>query len=183
MAVHPSRALTRIGTAAVATGIGHDLLGAWLYRRQLAGIARDGLRGRGGERRPPGGRAAPARGGAVVPDVGRGDRDRGCCASWCTGDRRSGGAHRCGLTAMGVIGAAVLPRSGFWLLIGGAPPRCRWPPRSAVNRYQVLVRITISAANCAVDSRRYAGRAIPPVGSRRRRSADSPAPRPSPPAN
>ncbi|BBY29365.1 DUF6463 family protein [Mycolicibacterium sediminis] len=118
MAVHPSRALTRIGTAAVATGIGHDLLGAWLYRRQLAGIARDGL--------------VDAVENADLPAAERHRREValwfltsgaaiGTVGAALRGARATDGAVvpiGAGLTAMGVIGAAVLPRSGFWLLIG-----------------------------------------------------------------
>lgn len=75
--------LERVGTATVATGIGHNLIGAWLYRRQLAGMVRDGLLDA-----------------VESPRVDYADRERRATALWFL-----------------MAGAAVLPKSGFWLLI------------------------------------------------------------------
>jgi hypothetical protein len=112
-----STTLARIGTATIATGVGHNLIGAWLYRRQLAGIARDGVLDAIENQR-----------------VESPERERRQTALWFL---MSGGAFATlgaalrrtddgdtavapigtGMVAMGVVGAAVLPRSGFWLLI------------------------------------------------------------------
>ena len=112
-----SSTLARVGAATIATGVGHNLIGAWLYRRQLAGVARDGV-------------LDAIENGRVAST----ERERRQTALWFL---MSGGAFvtlgaalrrmdagdlavapiGSGMAAMGVVGAAVLPRSGFWLLI------------------------------------------------------------------
>ncbi|KUH85137.1 MULTISPECIES: DUF6463 family protein [unclassified Mycobacterium] len=108
----------RLGEAVIATGVLHDALGGYLYRRQLAGMARDGLLNS----------ASDARLGTV-------DGERRHTAFWFligglafitmgASIRRSGASGEPiapalgpGMAAMGAIGAAVMPVSGFWLLL------------------------------------------------------------------
>ncbi|KUH99107.1 DUF6463 family protein [Mycobacterium sp. IS-3022] len=108
----------RLGEAVIATGALHDALGGYLYRKQLAGMARDGLLNS----------ASDARLGTV-------DGERRHTAFWFligglafitmgASIRRSGASGEPiapalgpGMTAMGAIGAAVMPVSGFWLLL------------------------------------------------------------------
>jgi hypothetical protein len=109
--------LDRIGAATIATGVGHNLIGAWLYRSQLTGMMRDGIVDVIETRR-----VEPA------------ERQRRATALWFLMSgaafvtlgaalrRTSDGDHvvapiAAGMTAMGVTGAALLPKSGFWLLI------------------------------------------------------------------
>jgi hypothetical protein len=128
----PSRTLGRIGTATIATGVAHNLLGTWLYRSQLAGILRDGVVD-------------------VVesPRVDSAERQRRATALWFLMSgaafatlgaalRRTRAGDRAvapiasGMTAMGVVGATVLPRSGFWLLIAEGLA-AMWASRSAAR--------------------------------------------------
>ena len=108
-----------LGDAVIATGVIHNLLGAYLYRRQLAGMARDGLLNSVSDRR-----------------LGTVDGERRHTAFWfLTGGlafitmgasiRRSAStgapiapALGPGMAAMGAVGAACMPVSGFWLLLG-----------------------------------------------------------------
>ena len=108
----------RLGEAVIATGVLHNLLGGYLYRRQLAGMARDGLFNSASD--------------AVLGTV---DGERRHTAFWflmaglafitigasirrgaATGERI---APRLGpgMTVMGALGAASMPVSGFWLLL------------------------------------------------------------------
>ncbi|HEX2214041.1 MAG TPA: DUF6463 family protein [Mycobacterium sp.] len=108
----------RLGDAVITTGVLHNLLGGYLYRRQLAGMARDGLLNS----------ASDARLGTV-------DGERRHTAFWFlmsglafitmgASIRRSGDtgepiarALGPGMAAMGALGAACMPVSGFWLLL------------------------------------------------------------------
>jgi hypothetical protein len=108
----------RLGDAVIATGVLHNLLGGYLYRRQLTGMARDGLLNS----------ASDARLGTV-------DGERRQAAFWFlmgglafitmgASIRRSAAAAEPiapalgpGMTVMGAVGAASMPASGFWLLL------------------------------------------------------------------
>jgi hypothetical protein len=127
--------LHRVGAATIATGIGHNLIGAWLYRRQLAGMMHDGLVD------------------AVEnPRLHGQERSRRETALWFlmsggafmtlgAGLRRSSagdGAIRpiaTGMTAMGVVGAVVMPKSGFWLLLAQGVAALRLSRRTTVTTY------------------------------------------------
>ena len=108
------------GTAArllALTGIGHTLVGLVLFRQPLRAILDDG----------------------IVNSIGQGQFDRGA-AFWfllfspiclalaqivshavARGDGRTLRIIGGYLLAMGVLGAAVMPISGFWILIAIAP--------------------------------------------------------------
>ena len=108
----------RLGDAVIATGLLHNLLGGYLYRRQLAQMARDGVLNA----------ASDARLGTV-------DGERRHTAFWFlmgglafvtmgASIRRSAATRAPiapalgpGMALMGATGAAVMPVSGFWLLL------------------------------------------------------------------
>jgi hypothetical protein len=113
-----SASTKRLGNAVIATGVGHNLIGSYLYRRQLVDMARDGLINS----------ASDARLGTVA-----GERRHTAfwflLAGFCfmtlgasirrtsaTGERIAP-ALGPGMTAMGAVGAAMMPVSGFWLLL------------------------------------------------------------------
>lgn len=126
--------LHRVAAATIATGIGHNLIGAWLYRRQLAGFVHDGVvdavanpRLNGAER----GRRETAlwflMSGAAFTTLGAGLR-RSSAAD---------GAIRPianGMTAMGAVGAVAMPKSGFWLLLAEGVAARRLSRRPAITR-------------------------------------------------
>ena len=108
----------RLGDAVITTGVLHNLLGTYLYRGQLAGMASDRIVGSAsdarlgtldGERRQTalwffvGGTALVAMG-ASIRSAGRDDVPIPA-------------ALGPGMTAIGAIGAATMPFSGFWLII------------------------------------------------------------------
>ncbi len=108
----------RLGDAVITTGVLHNLLGTYLYRGQLAGMASDKIIGSAsdarlgtvdGERRQTalwffvGGMALIAMGASIR----RAGRD----------DEPIPAALGPGMTAIGAIGAATMPFSGFWLII------------------------------------------------------------------
>lgn len=110
-----SPAVRRVGDAVIATGALHNALGAWLYRRPLAAIARD--------------RGFNAVSAARLPAE---ERDRREAAFWFlisgTAFAVIGAALRNtdddavaalgpAIAAIGAVGAAAMPVSGFWLLI------------------------------------------------------------------
>jgi Family of unknown function (DUF6463) len=106
----------RLGDAVIATGIGHNLLGGYLYRKQLAGMVKDGVINS----------ASDARLGTV-------DGERRQTALWFfvggiamitmgASIRRThtdsvAPALGPGLAAIGAVGAATMPMSGFWLVL------------------------------------------------------------------
>jgi Family of unknown function (DUF6463) len=107
----------RLGSAIVTTGIGHNLLGGYLYRKQLAGMVKDRVINS----------ASDARLGTV-------DGERRQAALWYfvgglamitmgmtirRADPNEGIAPALGpgLTAIGSVGAATMPMSGFWLVL------------------------------------------------------------------
>lgn len=108
----------RLGEAVIATGALHNLLGGYLYRRQLKHMVRAGLlnsvsdAGLGtvdGERRQTA--FWFLMGGLVFITVGASIRRS------ATADEPIAPALGPGMTAMGALGAAVMPVSGFWLLL------------------------------------------------------------------
>ena len=127
--------LHRVGAATIATGIGHNLIGAWLYRRQLAGFVNDGLvdavestRLDGAERSRRETALWFLMSGAAFMTLGAGLRRSS------SGD----GAIRpiaTGMTAMGAIGAVAMPKSGFWLLLAEGVAARRLSRRPAITRY------------------------------------------------
>ncbi|MCT7659392.1 DUF6463 family protein [Mycobacterium deserti] len=119
MATKSDLAHTRqLGGAVIATGVGHNLIGSYLYRRQIVGMARDGLINSASDAR-----------------LGTLEGERRHTAFWFlfagfflmmlgAGIRQTGGdgeriapALGHGMTAMGALGAAMMPVSGFWLLL------------------------------------------------------------------
>lgn len=109
--------LHRVGAATIATGIGHNLIGAWLYRRQLAGFVHDGLVDAVANPRLDGAQRCRREtalwflmSGAAFMTLGAGLRR----SSACDGAVRPIAA---GMTAMGAAGAVAMPKSGFWLLL------------------------------------------------------------------
>jgi hypothetical protein len=127
--------LHRVGAATIATGIGHNLIGAWLYRRQLAGVVHDGLvdavenpRLHGAERSRRETALWFLMSGAAFMTLGAGLRRSSA------GD----GAIRpiaTGMTAMGAVGAVAMPKSGFWLLLAEGVAARRLSRRPAITRY------------------------------------------------
>ena len=108
----------RLGEAVIATGVPHNLLGGYLYRRQLAGMARDGLLNSASDARlgtVDGERRHTAfwflMGGLAFITMGASIR-----RSATTGVQLAP-ALGPGMAAMGAVGAASMPVSGFWLLL------------------------------------------------------------------
>ena len=108
----------RLGEAVIATGVVHNVLGGYLYRRQLAAMARDGLLNSASDARlstVDGERRHTAfwflMGGLAFITLGASIR-----RSAATGEPVAP-ALGPGMTAMGALGATVMPVSGFWLLL------------------------------------------------------------------
>jgi hypothetical protein len=108
----------RLGDAVIATGVLHNALGCYLYRRALADMGRDGLLNSAsdavlgtvdGERRHTA--FWFLMGGLAFITMGASIRRCG------TGNARIAPALGPGMTVMGALGAAVMPVSGFWLLL------------------------------------------------------------------
>jgi Family of unknown function (DUF6463) len=105
----------RLGDAVIATGALHTLVGGYLYRRQLAGMAKDRVINSASDSRLgtlDGERRQTALwyfvGGMAFVTIGTSIRR----------DERIAPALGPGLTVIGAIGAATMPMSGFWLVIG-----------------------------------------------------------------
>ncbi|WP_102143472.1 DUF6463 family protein [Mycobacterium hubeiense] len=112
------RPTQRLGEAIIATGVLHNALGGYLYRRQVAGMLRDGIIGSASDAK-----------------LGTLDGERRQTALWffvgglafiTIGEsvRRSGQrkapiapALGPGITAIGALGAATMPASGFWAVL------------------------------------------------------------------
>ncbi|MEO3757383.1 DUF6463 family protein [Mycobacterium sp. B14F4] len=108
----------RLGDAVITTGVLHNLLGGYLYRRQLAGMARDGLLNSASDARlgtVDGERRHAAfwflMGGLAFITLGASIR-----RSATTGEPIAPAVGP-GMTVMGALGAALMPVSGFWLLL------------------------------------------------------------------
>jgi hypothetical protein len=111
-----SNSTHRLGDAVITTGVLHNILGGYLYRKQLAGMAREGILSS----------ASDARLGTI-------DGERRQTALWflvgglalitmgaCirgTSDDRIPPALGPGMTVIGALGAATMPLSGFWLAL------------------------------------------------------------------
>jgi Family of unknown function (DUF6463) len=108
----------RLGDAVITTGLLHNLLGTYLYRRQLAGMASDRVIGSASDARlgtVDGERRQTALwffvGGMALVTMGASIRRAG------RDDERIAAALGPGMTAIGALGAATMPFSGFWLVI------------------------------------------------------------------